>query len=289
MKIAHKNLGSRIVVSGDVIEFYEYDKPISVDFERKTEIIKKNTDDSSKREDNLYRARKNVREIVWANLTPHTKLLTLTYKITQLDVKLFNRHFQTFLQAMKRDGYKLDYLYILERQKERGIKEGNVGSLHPHVVIFNDEYIPLEVIAKNWKHGSFDIHMLDGLRCDNGHKSDELIRNAGAYICKYITKDSCLEWQSHVYRCSKGLKRPEEVKFYAYGGINEKGFPDYVIENDRFYQFLKSQSDIGFHCIRDFSFQSKDGTIYNNTVAYYQGRFSTKMTFVPEGVVEEIE
>ena len=277
MKIAHKNLGCRIVVSGDVVEFYEYDKPISIDYERQHEIKKQKTENSIKREDNLYRARKLVRELVWANMTSHTKLLTLTYKDTQLDEKVFIRHFQTFLQAMKRDGYKLDYLYILERQKERGEKEGNEGSLHPHVVIFNDEFIPLDVISKNWKHGTFDIHILDGLRCVDGKTKDEKIRNAGAYICKYITKESSLEWGSRVFRHSKGLKRPDETKFYAYGGYSDKGFADYSLESENIYNFVKENTDISFHLCKDFAYKLKDGGIYQNTVAYYQGHFKAKM------------
>ena len=105
MDIAKKNLGCRLVVSGNKIEFYEYEKPIYIDYDRTYTVTKNKTEDSCKREDNLLRARQSVRRIIWSNLEPHSKFLTLTYAETQLDVKVFQRHFTTFIQNMKRNGY----------------------------------------------------------------------------------------------------------------------------------------------------------------------------------------
>ena len=61
-----------------------------------------------------------------------------------LDVKQFRRDWQTFVQAMRRKGHDLRYLYVIERQKQRGLKEGNEGTIHAHVIVFNDEFIPME-------------------------------------------------------------------------------------------------------------------------------------------------
>lgn len=277
MALAYKYLGCRVVKSGSVLEFYDYRKPIFIDYDRCHSVERSNDPNAEKRLDNLYRARRSVRQIVWANLTPHTKFLTLTYRDTQLDVKVFQRHFQTFCQQMKRNNFKLRYLYVLERQKLRGAEEGNIGSIHAHLVVFNDEVIPLQVLQRCWPHGSFDIHMLNGLRCKNGCVSDEKIRDAGAYICKYINKDNCAEFGGHVYRCSKGLKKPVDVKFYAYGDTDIYGFPNFVLENQSFYDFLKSSTEITYKSSKDFQYRLSDGSLFENTIYYGQGRVNFKL------------
>lgn len=285
MDIAKKNLGCRLVVSGNKIEFYEYEKPIYIDYDRTHTVTKNKTEDSCKREDNLLRARQSVRRIIWSNLEPHSKFLTLTYAETQLDVKVFQRHFTTFIQNMKRNGYKLRYLYVLERQKKRGKKEGNIGTVHAHLVVFNDEFIPHELITKCWGQGNIDIHMIDGLREENGEK----VKDVGAYVCKYLTKDAELEWGSRSFRCSKGLKRPQEFKVYAYGEIDKRGLPNYVCENMEFYDFIKNASDITYRNKSYFGYQLKDGTQYTNSVNYYQANKSSNLIIQDNEVFEEIE
>lgn len=206
----------KVVISGNHIEFYRYSMPLLCEFEKKQNLLKvKNNEheEGKKRADNLARSRQSVRRIIWCNVTPHTKFLTLTCGDTCLELKVFQRKLQTFFQAMTRKGYKLSYLYVLERQLERGAKEGNAGSWHAHIVVFNDEKIPLDVLNSCWKHGYTDIKILNGLRC----RDDEKIKDIGAYVCKYITKDTVLELGSHCFRCSKGLKRPLEVNLKADG------------------------------------------------------------------------
>lgn len=190
------------------MEFYKYSIPIKCDFTRGKTLpkIKPETNEEYvRRSDNLSRARQNVRRIVWANLTPHTKFLTLTTKENVTDVKKFRRMFTTFLQEMKRNGYNLSYLYVLERQKR--------GAIHAHLVIFNDEKISLKVLKKCWHYGNENIHILNGLK----YKSSESICDVGAYVCKYITKESVTEWGTRTYNCSKNLKRPVSLNCKLYG------------------------------------------------------------------------
>lgn len=219
MKYVDKYITDRVIISGNKFEKYSYSCPIRCDFERDYEIKRGDGVGATKRQDNLYRARKQVRQIIWANLTPHTKFLTLTSAKTLLDVKEFRRKQTTFFQSMKRKGFDLRYLYVLERQKERGAREGNAGTIHSHIVIFNDEYIPFEVINKCWKWGTTDIHMLNGLRYDNG----ERVRDVGAYVCKYLTKEAELEWGSRCFNCSKELQRPIDYTLKSFGD-NEVGY-----------------------------------------------------------------
>ncbi len=221
IKYVDRYITDRVVISGNKLECLSYSVPIKCDFERKNPIVKnkEKNEEEGKRSDNLARARQKVRRIIWANLTPHTKFLTLTHAETLLDVKIFRRKLTTFFQAMKRQGYELSYLYVLERQKDRGKREGNEGTIHAHIVVFNDEYIPYEVINKCWKYGSTDIHLFYELKDDNGKH----IKDVGAYVCKYLTKEAHLEWGSRSYNCSKNLQRPIEVPLKSFGN-SEVGF-----------------------------------------------------------------
>lgn len=223
IKFTDEYLTDKLTISGHKIEYVSYSSPYRINYKREYDIIKNKENNNSKREDNLARARKKVRQIIWSNLTPKTKFLTLTTKDTCLDVKEFRRHFTTFLQAMNRKGFDLRYLYVLERQKERGIKENNLGSIHAHCVIFNEEYIPLDILNKCWSYGNTDIKILNGLR----QKDSEKINDVASYVCKYITKDSVAEWGQRTFNTSKNLYRPVEFNITAfYDGFS------YVPSND---------------------------------------------------------
>lgn len=212
-KIANSYIVEKAVISGQKIEFYKYSLPILCDYKRNPNIlnikIKPDSDDNyERRSDSLARARQNVRRIIWANLTPHTKFLTLTVKDNITDVKVFKRMFTTFLQAMKRQGFDLSYVYVLERQKR--------GAVHAHLVVFNDEKIPLKVLKKCWHYGRSEIHILNGLK----YKTNERIRDVGAYVCKYITKEAVIEWGTRSYSCSLGLKRSWDIPIKEYGDFD---------------------------------------------------------------------
>ncbi len=220
-KYCNTYITDRVVLSGEKIEKLSYSVPIMCDFEREHTPKRDSANaENGKREDNLSRARQTVRRIIWQNKTPHTKFLTLTCADICLDKTVFMRRLTTFFQAMKRQGYDLRYLYVLERQIERGKKEGNAGTIHAHIVVFNDEKIPLKVIKKAWKHGRTEIHILNELRytkAQDGYKRGDKVRDVGAYVSKYITKEAALEWGSRCYNCSVGLDRPLEFSLKAIG------------------------------------------------------------------------
>jgi hypothetical protein len=258
--IAYDAFDKKYVFCGDYLILKEYSVPYIVGQRKSDKCIKKFSDDTSannpKRYDNLKRARDTVAAYVYTNLTPHTKFLTLTTADTVLDVPVFQRKLQTFLQAMKRNGYDLDYLYVYERQKERGKKEGNAGSLHAHMIIFNDEYINMDILKKCWPHGRVELKILDGLRCKNNKKSQELIKNPASYVCKYITKESVAEWNEKVFRCSKGLKKPitinNEVVVYSDSGAASK-------DSERLYYLFESSYSIIFENSKVIRLSSESG------------------------------
>ena len=147
-------------------------------------------------EQNIKRARKKVFDIVEANKTPYTKMLTLTYAETNLNYDQLAKDWKAFLLNLKRKGYKFPYLAITEHQTERGKKEGNEGSLHVHALLFTDEYIPFPILKSAWgSRGSVDIQA-----------KFSTAKKQGAYVAKYITKEGAPP-DKKTYRTSRDIKK----------------------------------------------------------------------------------
>jgi len=123
-------------------------------------------------------------------------MLTLTYAKTQLDYDRLYIDFKIFLQHLKRKGFEFPYLAVTEHQTKRGKKEGNAGSLHLHVLIFSDTYIPFDTLKRAWSaKGSVHVQKI------------ERAKNKGAYVAKYITKEGAPP-DKKSYRTSRNIKRP---------------------------------------------------------------------------------
>lgn len=229
MEYLQLGFDKKFIFCGDYCYLKEYTKPFLLGCKRSNEAVKSNDNESSKvkRYDNLKRTRDMVAKMVYTNLTEYTKFLTLTSSETILDVKPFDRKMTTFFQQMRRKGYDLKYIYVYERQKERGKKENNIGCIHAHCIIFNEEYIDMDILKKCWKHGRVELKILNGLRCENNKETEELIRNPASYLCKYITKESVAEWNEKVYRCSKNIKRPVEINNEIYINQNSVGVTEW--------------------------------------------------------------
>ena len=255
----------KTTISGSKIETKNYSVPICCEHRKHSVARKSNKEDGVKRDDSLSRSRMMVRQRVWANITPHSKFLTLTTADTVLDVKEFRQRMSVFFKAMKRDGYNLRYLYVLERQKERGEKEGNEGSIHAHIIIFNDEYIPSEIIKKHW-NGRTEIKMINGLREENGEK----VRDVGAYVCKYVTKESNLEWGSRCFNCSLGLLKPLNFKKTIYGDGEGEYYPNDEDSENEFINFWDENAKYTYRNAKIIQYDFGDGTI-NQIIDYKQG------------------
>lgn len=265
-------LQSKAYISGDRVEVYKYANPIRCGYSRGYQIERRE-EPGKKRSGNLLRAQRTVRQLVWANLSRYTKFLTLTYSETVLDYEVFKVNFKAFKVAMRRKGYNLRYLYVLEHQKSRGENEGNDGCLHCHLVIFNDEYIPYQDIRHCWPYGNIDIHVLKGTRYENNHRSAEKINDLAAYVSKYITKETVALPGDRCYSCSTGLKRPIEKRDELYQWTTSNGFTDgvYNPETSSFFDELYFMFIPKFSCSSSWSYLIRDGTMKNNTLTYTQG------------------
>lgn len=250
-KIQRKRRAQKVVVSGQVIERYKYTIPIDVD-EREHEVKRKeDITEREKRDDNLFRARQKIRRYIWANQTEYTKFVTLTFMNTCLDLNKVLNDWKNFARQLKRHGFDLKgkYIWILEHQKERGLKEGNEGSYHIHAVLFYDEFIPFEVLNKCWKHGSTDIH------------KTKAINNLGAYICKYLTKEEFILVEKNSYHIGRGLNKPLE--------LCQDG---YTTELNDLFDLINEHADYYYSNISEYAFEMPDGSIFQNSVQYQQGK-----------------
>lgn len=190
-----KDYNIRVVRSGNVLEVYQYENKIYYNYndqDRLPRAKEKTKEWNGKDEKYLTRARREIRRIIWSNWNQYSKFLTLTYADNMQDREQFQKDWQEFTRRMSRWGYTLKYLYVLEYQER--------GAIHAHVVVFNQEFIDIRVIENAWGHGFVKINCIAD------------IHNLGAYVCKYLTKDTLSEYNSKSYSTSRGLNRPIERK-----------------------------------------------------------------------------
>lgn len=247
-------LRTRVVVSGKIVEVFEYSNGIPIGKQRPHDIKRRDEEErDGKRKDNLYRARQMVRRLVWCNITKQfTKMITLTYAETILDPKEVKIDIKHFVQQMRRYGYDMRYVYVLEHQTKRGKREGNAGCLHVHMFLFNDVKVSLDHLNRAWKHGETHIKVLKD------------IRNSGAYVCKYITKENYAEFGAHVYGCSRGLNRPKEERFY------DHGLTDTLVDGAQ-VRHVKDGIDIRRTSTFRHDYRDENGVGHVQTVKYSQG------------------
>ena len=187
----------KLIVSGNNIELYEYENPVvPLRCERIGRAGQASTTDEQKqlnRQKNASRARQKVRRFANANFSNRSKFITLTFAENVTDLKRANR---LFTASIRRLNYqfrtKLQYIAVPEFQKR--------GAVHYHLLM-NCPYISKEKLTEIWGHGFVKINRIDN------------VDNIGAYITKYMTKDSLDERLAGVkcYFMSRNLTAPQST------------------------------------------------------------------------------
>lgn len=232
--VATRYVSQKVIVSGSRVEVWKYENPIRADLIDRSSGFPDSVEPDSERSkifSNLRRARSTIRQLVWCNLTEYTKFITLTYKETVLDINILNKDMQNFFRKLKRKmNFQPAYIWVPEPQRSRGLTENNSGCLHVHIVLFNCEKIPLDVLNSCWPHGRTDIRILNGCRLSD----DEKIKSAAAYLSKYISKDNIIDFGKHSFRSSLNLKRPIESGVYCLKSYNDNGIVTSVYDDQSF-------------------------------------------------------
>lgn len=196
---------SRVVISGSVIEHYEYEHAVFKGVKGKgsgRSCVASDEDKEKNRDDVLRRARQAIRRTVnsnvWAYGDCSPKFVTLTFRDNITDIKQANYEFTKFIQRLNYAVYGvktacLKYTVVIEFQER--------GAIHYHTIFYNLPYMPSNKLADIWGCGFIKVNKIDD------------IDNVGAYVCKYLTKandDTRLEGKK-CYFNSRGLKKPEEI------------------------------------------------------------------------------
>lgn len=190
----------KVIISGDIIEVYEYSESILEGFDNSRSKGKgrrckaDEAEQMRNRELVLQRARRDIRRLVNCNIGEFSKFITLTFRENITDLKVANYEWKKFKQRLEtKIGYKLQYLVVIEFQKR--------GAIHYHCVMFNLPYVKNKDLAAIWGNGYVKINRIDN------------VDNVGAYVCKYMTKtdDDRLLGQK-MYFASRGLEKPVEIK-----------------------------------------------------------------------------
>lgn len=185
----------KYVITGDIIEVYEYSKYIKgKGGANRTKEKSQDIESSLKNYANTNQRRRDmVRRLACCNFnSKYDKFFTLTFKENITDVKEANYLFMKFIQRLKYKFGKIKYLAVIEFQDR--------GAVHYHV-LSNVPYIPQRELQELWGHGFVYINAITH------------VDNIGAYVVKYMTKDNTDERLQGLkaYLFSRNLKRPEEI------------------------------------------------------------------------------
>ena len=187
------------IISGNHLRVIDYPFNIHLGIPNVSRTIFQKSTEGQKHKKSLYRTRSNLIDTINANITPYSKLLTLTCSDDCLDRKVFLERFCVFRKYFQRKfGITMKFVGITERQKERGKKYGNIGSWHIHLAVFMDKYLDFKVLKQCWIYGSIEIHRINN---EEG---------TARYMAKYLTKDE-LELNEKSILKSYDLKTPLSI------------------------------------------------------------------------------
>lgn len=191
---------TKAVVSGQIIEHYEYEKPYFFNHLPLKRVRSAKSNKNARRDDNLFTLREKIRRLVDTNFQAYgydPVFLTFTFRDNVTDLNYANKEFNLFIKRLNYElGYRTKWLNVVEFQKR--------GSVHYHAIFFNlspeierrereDRYI-----ARIWTHGFIDIERVRSAR------------RVGPYVCKYLNKglhDERLQGRRGFFT-SLGLFRP---------------------------------------------------------------------------------
>jgi hypothetical protein len=211
-KEGSKTYKGKIVVSGDIVQVYEYQKVRagSVRAGRKTE--KENTRaqktgevNYTTRIDNARRAISQCKRLINSNAgkSPYSdKFVTLTFKEEETNLARCNNLFKCFIKRLEYSiGQNIEYIAVPQIQWKRFNKYG-VKVWHYHVLLFGMDYLKNSDLRKIWGLGFIRINAIDK------------ITDVGSYASRYMEKDfeGVLVKNHRRYLTSSGLCRPTEMR-----------------------------------------------------------------------------
>jgi len=184
----------KLIKSGNFYEFFEYEKPIFKGLLSKIG----NTGNGScqargeqeRRRDNLAQTQAELRRLI--NSNPWLdKFLTLTFRKNITDLTKANYEFKKFRQRMETEtGRKFSFITVVEFQKR--------GAVHYHTLC-KLPFLTKQEISNTWGQGFVQINRVSH------------VDNLGAYVSKYLTKETMKLRGRKKYFHSNDCDYPEET------------------------------------------------------------------------------
>lgn len=208
---------SKIIISGNTVETYEYQKSIPYTHQtgtashkgRKRDTSNVDLDDRSsvlvakaRRQDHAKRAQMDFKRLVRANLgeSDHPVLVTLTYRENAVEVSKCYKDFTAFNQRL-RAAYKTEFKYVsvVEFQRRGAVHFHALYWRLPAYVVYRERQI--RNLAYLWGHGFVYLKQTD---------SSYKIAN---YLAKYMVKafTNPLLFNQKAYVASRNIKRPTRI------------------------------------------------------------------------------
>ena len=164
----------------------ENDPEFKAEYEKslQTEKAKKERSERS-----IRRTRKNIQDILNANLDDKSYFLTLTFKGNIQDYKKANKKFNYFMNT-KNQGIK--YLAVKEHQQR--------GAIHYHLIVFDIDESDLESLITSWSYGFTYFKKI----------TNKYSYSIASYLTKYFTKEKnqLVRAGFRIFTKSNNLQKP---------------------------------------------------------------------------------
>lgn len=172
-------------------------------------ILQSNKYKKERTERSIRRTRKNIQDILNANLDDKSYFLTLTFKENIQDYKKANEKFKYFINIKNKN---IKYLAIKEHQQR--------GAVHYHLIVFDIEKEKLKSLIDSWSYGFTNSKKIT-------NKYSYSIAN---YLTKYFSKEKNQLVQAgyRIFTKSTNLNKPLIIS----GGIVDKIVAKYNYDID---------------------------------------------------------
>jgi hypothetical protein len=181
----------------DIDEWFDHGRTEEMELSLEQKQLERDLSNAGKR---AIRARNTIRRLASSNFDNKSKFVTLTFGEHITDLTEAHKRFENFIKRLK---------YYLEKEKQHNdlkyicvVEFTKAGRIHYHM-ISNMPYVKNAILAEKWGNGFVKINRI------------KHVDNVGAYIVKYMTKDSAderLKGRKSYFTSKNNLERPVEFK-----------------------------------------------------------------------------
>lgn len=182
------------------------------DFKKNRDLIlqsKKLKNERSER--SIRRTRKDIQDILNANLDDKSYFVTLTFSENLQDYEKANDRFHYFIRIKNKD---IKYLVVKEHQQR--------GAIHFHLIVFDLEKSDLDKLTNSWTYGFWYVKKIN----------DKYAYSIANYMTEYFSKEKNQLVQSgkKIFSKSRNLKKPLIISDKVVDKILEKYKMDVDLE-----------------------------------------------------------